>query len=66
MHIHKVGANCLNIGYALTALGQKCTECISSSLDSLNLLSERSAPFRKTPIKQTVTWYLPNEDRGII
>ena len=26
-HVHEVGANCLNIGCILTALGQKCTEC---------------------------------------
>ena len=34
MHVHKVVADCLNIGYALTTLGQKCTKCISSSIQS--------------------------------
>ena len=37
LHVHKVGANCLNAGLVLTELGQKCTQGISSSsLSSYN------------------------------
>ena len=34
MDVHEVGANCLNIGYALTTLDQKYLKGISSSLQS--------------------------------